>query len=215
MHDQCVPDQQARADPAPCSQVNLDGGYAVLKDLVGATQFLLIPTERISGIESPVLLNPNAPNYFEAAWEARKFVDDRAGVDIPRDWMSLAVNSAAARTQSQLHIHIDCVRADVGDTLSRRIAEVGPQWAPFPEPLAGHQYQALAVAAETLEATNPVQLLAKRADDMGAETLAVVGTFLADGRPGFVVLASRADPALGNPGAAEELQDHARCPPGK
>jgi len=217
VHDQCVPDQQARADPAPCSQVNLDGGqqhgYAVLKDLVGATQFLLIPTERISGIESPALLDPNAPNYFEPAWEARRFVDDRAGVDIPRDWMSLAVNSAAARTQSQLHIHIDCVRADVRDTLSRRIAEVGPQWTPFPETLMGHRYQALAVAGETLGATNPVQLLAKRADDMGAETLAVVGAYLADGRPGFVVLASRADPALPNSGAAEELQDHAACPP--
>jgi hypothetical protein len=29
------------------------------------------------------------------------------------------------------------------------------------------------------------------------------------------VLASRADQASGNAGAAEELQDHARCPPAK
>ncbi|MFG1932856.1 CDP-diacylglycerol diphosphatase [Mycobacterium sp. NPDC048908] len=219
VHDQCVPDREASGNPAPCSRVNLDAGqqrgYAVLKDLVGATQFLLIPTERISGVDSPELLDPDAPNYFAAAWEATTFVDQRAGVDIPRDWLSLTVNSAVARTQDQLHIHIDCVRADVRETLSRRLADVGPVWAPFPEPLMGHQYQALAVAGETLEATNPVQSLAKRVDDMGGQTLAVVGTYLPDGQPGFVVLASRADPATGNPGAAEELQDHTRCPPAK
>jgi CDP-diacylglycerol pyrophosphatase len=217
VHDQCVPDQRTSGKPDPCSQVDLGAGeqrgYAVLKDLVGATQFLLIPTERIPGIESQELLVPDATNYFAPAWRASSFVDARAGVDIPRDWMSLAVNSAAARTQNQLHIHVDCVRADVRETLSRRIADVGPDWAPFPEPLRGHEYRAMAVEGETLDSTNPVQLLAKRADDMGLETLVVVGAYLPDGRPGFVLLAGRADPATGDPGAGEELQDHTSCPP--
>jgi CDP-diacylglycerol pyrophosphatase len=217
VHDQCVPDQQASGNPGPCSQVNIvageQRGYAVLKDLVGATQFLLIPTERIPGIESQVLLEPDATNYVASAWDARSFVDERAGVDIPRDWISLAINSAVARSQNQLHIHIDCVRADIRDAVNRRIADVGPDWAPFPEPLRGHPYQAMAIDGETLAAANPVQLLAKRADDMGLETLVVVGAYLPDGKPGFVLLASRADPAAGNPGAGEELQDHAACPP--
>jgi CDP-diacylglycerol pyrophosphatase len=217
VHDQCVPDQQTSGNPAPCASVDLAAGEqrgsAVLKDLVGATQFLLIPTERIPGIESPELLAPDAPNYFAAAWDARTFVDSRAGVDIPRDWMSLAVNSAVARSQNQLHIHIDCVRADVKDALSRRIAEVVPDWTPFPEPLMGHQYLAMAVAGDTLASANPIQLLANRSDDMGLETLVAVGVYLADGQPGFVLLASRADAATGNPGAGEELQDHTKCPP--
>jgi CDP-diacylglycerol pyrophosphatase len=63
---QCVPDQLTTGAPAPCALVDLDGGesrgYAVLKDLVGATQFLLIPTGRIAGIESPQVLAPDAPN---------------------------------------------------------------------------------------------------------------------------------------------------------
>ena len=217
VHDQCVPDQEANSDPGPCALVELTSGerrgYAVLKDLVGATQFLLIPTDRISGIESPTLLEPDAPNYFAAAWDASGFVDARAGVDIPRDWMSLAVNSAAARTQDQLHIHIDCVRADVREAVSRRIAEVGSEWAPFGERLRGHPYVAMAVEDETLDGANPVQLLAKRSNDMGLETLVVVGTYLANGKPGFILLASQADPATGNPGAGEELQDHTTCPP--
>jgi CDP-diacylglycerol pyrophosphatase len=217
VHDQCVPDQQASGDPAPCSLVDIGAGeqhgYAVLKDLIGRTQFLVIPTDRIPGIESPALLEPDATDYFAAAWAARSFVDDRAAVYIPRDWMSLAVNSSVARSQEQLHVHVDCVRADVRETLSRRIADVGADWAPFPEPLSGHRYLAMAVAGETLGSANPVQLLAERADDMGLETLVVAGTYLPDGQPGFVLLAGRADPAAGNPGAGEELQDHTNCPP--
>ena len=217
VHDRCVPDEEASSDPAPCALVDLVGGegrgYAVLKDLVGATQFLLIPTERISGIESPALLEPDATNYFAAAWRASSFVDERAGVDIPRDWMSLAINSAVARSQNQFHIHIDCVRADIRESVSRNIAHVGPDWAPFPEPLNGHTYRAMTIAGDDLGATDPVKLLAGRVDDMGLETLVVVGAYLGDGRPGFLLLASQADPATGNQGAGEELQDHTTCPP--
>src|SRR5262249_7695275 len=132
VHDKCVPDEEASSDPAPCALVDLAGGEnrgdAVLQDLVGATQFLLIPTERTAGIESPALLEPDATNYFAAAWRASSFVDERAGVDIPRDWMSLAINSAVARSQNQFHIHIDCVRADIRESVSRNIAHVGPDW---------------------------------------------------------------------------------------
>ena len=221
VHDQCVPDQRTNNDPAPCSLVDLSAGeqhgYAVLKDLVGATQFLVVPTEPVTGIESPTLLEPGATDYFAAAWGATSFVDARAGADIPRDWLSLAVNSALARTQDQLHIHIDCIRADIREALSRRIADVAPNWAPFPELLSGQTYLAMAVAGENLDVTNPVQLLADRVggarDDMGLETLVVVGAYLAGGQPGFILLAGRADPATGYLGAGEELQDHTTCPP--
>ena len=211
---QCVPDQQRRGDPAPCALV--DPGYAVLKDLVGATQFLLIPTARISGIESPALLEPDAENYFAAAWRARSFVEQRAGLPLPRDWVSLALNSEPGRTQDQFHIHIDCVRADVRDTLLRHGGEIGSQWAPFPEPLAGAPYRAVAVDGDEL-AADPIALLADGVDgaraDMGDRTLVVVGRYGADGRPGFVILAGRADPAIGDPGTGEDLQDHDACPP--
>jgi CDP-diacylglycerol pyrophosphatase len=75
----------------------------------------------------------------------------------------------------------------------------------------------MAVEGENLEGTNPVQLLAEHVsavrDDMGRETLVVVGTYLSDGRPGFVLPAGHADPATGDLGAGEELQDHTTCPP--
>lgn len=218
VHDQCVVDVQQHHDPAPCSRVDLsggeEGGYAVLKDIVGDRQYLLIPTARIPGIESPELLNPAAPNYFGAAWQARSFVEQRAGGTIPRDWMSLAVNSAVARTQNQLHIHVDCLRADVHDALRSAADVIGPVWAPLPVPLTGHTYWAMAVDGTDLQA-DPFRLLADglsgAREDMGQYTLVVVGATRPSGQPGFIVLADRADDV--SDAGGEELQDHDACPP--
>ena len=214
--DQCEPNQRQHGDPAPCAEVDLAGGSAVLKDLVGANQFLLIPIKRITGIESPEVLEPDATNYFAAAWRARRFVDQRAGWTLPRDWVSLAINSVLARSQTQFHIHVDCVRADVRAALGEHAGEVGPMWAPFPVPLAGHRYDAVAVAGADLDAINPLVLLADgiagARETMGDRTLVAVGGFGADGRPGFVVLSDRADAATGNLAEGEELQDHSFCP---
>jgi CDP-diacylglycerol pyrophosphatase len=220
VNDRCVPDQQQHGDPEPCADVDLGAGQqngtAVLKDLVGPTQFLLIPTGRITGIESPALLAPDAPNYFAAAWRARSFVDDRAGWTLPRDWISLAINSEDARTQDQLHIHVDCVRRDVHAALTRHAAEVGPTWAPFPVPLAGHRYSAIAVDGDDLDAVDPFQLVADgipgARSDMGAQTIVVVGAYRPDGQPGFIVLADHVDVAAGDTAGGEALQDHTSCP---
>lgn len=218
VHDQCVVDEQQHHDPAPCSRVDLsrgeDAGFVVFKDIVGERQYLLLPTARLTGIESPELLEPGATNYFGEAWRARAFVEQRAGGTIAREWMSLAINSAVSRSQNQLHIHIDCVRADVHDALREAAAAIGPAWQPLPVPLVGHTYWAMAVDGTDLDA-NPFTLLADglpgaRAD-MGLYTLVVVGTTGPAGRPGFVILADRAD---GDNGAGgEELQDHEACPP--
>jgi CDP-diacylglycerol pyrophosphatase len=220
VNGRCVPDQRSAGEPAPCAQVDLDDGqprgYAVLKDLVGATQFLLIPTARVAGIESPEILGADAPNYFADAWRARSYVEQRAARGLPRDWMSLAINSSAARSQNQLHIHIDCVRADVREALAALAGDIGPAWAPLSAPLAGQSYRAMAVDGDELDAVNPFRLLADglaAGDSMGAQTLVVVGSTGTDGRPGFVLLAGRADAATPGSGHGEDLQDHVTCPP--
>lgn len=219
VNGQCVPDQRQHGDPAPCAQVDLgageENGHAVLKDLVGPLQFLLIPTGRITGIESQELLAPDAPNYFAAAWRARSFVEERAGRTVPRDWMSLAINSEKARTQTQFHIHVDCLRADVHEALVQHSSGIGTEWTAFPVPLAGHRYSAIAVASEDLDAVNPFVLLADGVPGartaMGDQTLVVVGTVGPDGEPGFVILADHADDATGDRASGESLQDHQTC----
>ena len=154
---QCVPDEEQFDDPArapPSTSTPAWSGLRGVQGLRGARQFLLIPTARITGIESPELLAPDAPNYFSDAWRARSFTDAAAGGPVPRDWMSLAVNSIQFRSQNQLHIHVDCVRGDVHDALSEHGAQIGPTWTTFPVPLAGHTYSALGVEGADLD-VNP------------------------------------------------------------
>jgi CDP-diacylglycerol pyrophosphatase len=216
VHDKCLPDQQQKSDPAPCTLVDQrEGdakGYAVLKDIVGATQYLLIPTARVPGIESDSLLAPDAPNYFADAWRERGFTERAAGQPLPRQAISLAINSAFGRSQNQLHIHIDCIRMDVASALRRQHGAIGDSWAPLPEPIAGHSYMAIRVLADDLDGANPFALVADGVpgahDAMGRQTLVVVGAEFADGHPGFIVLTDHVDLATGDRAAGEELQDH-------
>jgi CDP-diacylglycerol pyrophosphatase len=211
VHEQCVPNQRTGNDPAPCAAVDVSAGenrgYAVFKDYVGAEQFLLIPTARVSGIEDPALLRPDAPNYFAEAWRARAFTEAAAGGALARDWIGLTVNPAVARSQNQLHIHIDCLRADVHRALAQYAGLIGATWSPLPVPLAGYRYDAIAV--RNLDALNPFAVAAPDGGDPGLTTLAVVGAGTA-ADPGFVILRGRADPAAGVLPAAELLQDHSR-----
>jgi CDP-diacylglycerol pyrophosphatase len=215
VHGQCVPDEQRHGSPKPCAEVDLTGGvergYAVLKDLVGASQFLLIPTGRVGGIESRSLLAPHAVNYFDDAWSARSFAEKALGRSMPPDTLSLAINSQFGRTQNQLHIHIDCIRADVRDILRSEADHIGGHWTLLTRPLAGHRYRALRVMGATLDGRDPFKLLARgipraRAD-MGKYTLVVTGVEFG-GQPGFILLEHRADLLRGDTGSGEELQDH-------
>ncbi|MGU3663817.1 CDP-diacylglycerol diphosphatase [Methylobacterium sp. A49B] len=216
VHGECVPHQLRGEGPAPCSLVDLQGGvekgYAILKDLRGRAQFLLIPTARITGIESPLLLEPGVTNYVAQAWRARTFVEERLGHPLDRRDVSLAVNSRLRRTQGQLHIHIDCVRRDVRDTLNRLASAIGDSWAPLSEPLNGRQFRARRVLGDDLGPTDPFMLLARDGDArsaMGEHSLAVVGADFPDGGAGFVILDGHVTSRLGEAANAEALQDHA------
>jgi len=215
VHRLCVPNEERFGDPAPCQGTELRSGsrngYAVLKAPFRATEFLLIPTTRITGIESPALVAADAPNYFARAWRSRTYVERAVHRVLPRNDIALAVNSAAARTQNQLHIHIDCVRSDVRAALQRKDA-VAAHWAPLGILLAGHRYLAVRVDAAELDGVNPFKLLADGVPGaqrgMRDHTLVVIGAVLSNGHPGFVILDGHADPGRGDYGSGEELQDH-------
>jgi CDP-diacylglycerol pyrophosphatase len=209
VHDRCVPDQTQHQNPAPCTAVDLAGGYAVLRDIIGNTQFLLIPTARVGGIEDAAVLAPNAPNYFADAWAARHDVDHRAGHPLPREDFLLAINSIYGRTQDQLHIHIDCIRPGVRAALTDHQAAIGPEWTRFPVLLRGHAYRAMRVTRADLGDINPIRLLAGTVPqaEIRLHTLALAGATFG-GRPGFVLLDGHADLLAANRGSGEELEDH-------
>jgi CDP-diacylglycerol pyrophosphatase len=210
VHDYCEPAALGEHVKQKCADVNVADGYAVLKDIVGVAQYLLIPTARVSGIESPALLEPDAPNYWRAAWQARTYVDAKLHRNLPRDDMSLAINSASGRTQNQLHIHIDCLAPDVARSLREAGPSIGTQWAPLPMRLRGHVYSAIRIDDADLEHTDPFKLLApyaaKRGQSMGDQTLLLAGAVSADGKPVFYLLNDFVHP--GDWASSEELQDH-------
>jgi len=213
VHEKCVVDEKAEGAPAPCIAVDISGGedngVAILKDLNGIAQHLAIPTRRIAGIESPDILDPTSPNYWRAAWSARSYLNARLPRELPRDAIGLAINAASRRSQDQLHIHIDCVAPDVRDALHAYDAQLSADWHVLPFKLRGRFYWARELASVDLSDAAPFRLLAEGVpgakSNMADETLVAIGANFAPARPGFVLLADRADPGAG--GHGEDLLD--------
>jgi CDP-diacylglycerol pyrophosphatase len=195
VHEDCEPTQRRLSQPGRCQLVDLADHYAVLKDLNGDTHFLLLPTDRITGIESPALLAPGAHNYWQAAWRARHFVEERAVIAVRRDLIGLSINSMRRRSQDQLHIHMDCVEPHLRAALTAHEAQIGAQWSAQPLLLAGHDF-VLKIKVADLGEIDPFRLLGQRLSDparqMGDQVLSVVGAQFSDGAPGFYVLDSPA-----------------------
>ncbi|HEL2977774.1 TPA: CDP-diacylglycerol diphosphatase [Stenotrophomonas maltophilia] len=196
-----------------CLQVEAaaDRRDVVVKDAHGDYQFLLMPLDKISGIEYRGLYQQGAPNYFAAAWQARSHTEQALGQPLPRTVASLALNSPYGRSQHQLHIHVDCLRADVLQALDAHAGALGTRWTPLPVLLRGHQYQARLLPGAALTA-NPLNLLAhdlSGVDDVGQWSLVVAGRDNVQDGPGFILLATRVDAGTGNEASGEELQDHA------
>ncbi len=186
----------------------MQAGFVVFKDRNGPLQYLLMPSAKITGIESPAVLDAATPNFFAQAWRARHVMAERYGKPIDDGDISLAINSEYGRTQNQLHIHISCLLPAV----KQRLAQIGPhfikQWQPLPGGLLGHDYLGRRVTAAELEQQGAFRLLASglpRADGrMGSFGLAM--TALPDGD--FLLLATERSLLPFTLASAEEIQDH-------
>ena len=148
--DQCLPNQLQHRNPAPCAQVKPDAGYVVFKDRNGPLQYLLMPTYRINGTESPLLTDAHTPNFFWLAWQSRSFMTLKRGSDVPDSAISLTINSPTGRTQNHFHIHISCLRPDVREKLNAAQGEISTQWLPLSGGLEGHEYLARRVTENEL-----------------------------------------------------------------
>jgi CDP-diacylglycerol pyrophosphatase len=186
---QCVPEAQASGRPGQCTSVNLAGHYAILKDIFGHTQHLLIPTERVSGIESPSILQANAPDYWADGWSSRKVVEASLKQPLAANQFGLEINSEFRRTQQQLHIHMD-------------------QWRW--ETLDGVRYRIMRVTSLTQD-NDPFRIVARdhpHSQAMATQTILVTGAGPSTDQDGWLVLNSGLDVDNGT-GTAEGLLDHA------
>jgi CDP-diacylglycerol pyrophosphatase len=203
VHDLCAPMQKFVGLPAPCLKVDRERGFAVLRAPHDATRILVAPTRKIEGVESPLLLRPDAPKIWSYAWDNRGKV--AAAASRPLSWadIGMAVNSSGARSQDQLHIHVDCVDA----RLQRALRAHPPRsdgWSALDLPLA-NRYRAKRIGPKDLE-RNIFKMVADEIPGakgrMGEQSLAVVGYEAPSGEQGFVVLAAGGD------SHAENLLDH-------
>jgi CDP-diacylglycerol pyrophosphatase len=114
----------------------------------------------------------------------------------------MAVNSRGARTQDQLHIHVDCVDARLQRAL-RAHPPRGDGWSAL-DLSWGDRYRVKRIGPKDLD-RNIFKMVADEIPGargrMGQESLAVVGYEAPSGEQGFVVLAA------GGGGHAEELLD--------
>jgi CDP-diacylglycerol pyrophosphatase len=164
--------------------------------------YLIIPTVRMTGIEDRKIFALPFADFWAYGWRQAQIY-----VKKPAAKTALAINSAAGRTQSQLHIHIACVRPDVAQTLARNEAQIGSDPASALHLALGpghHFYRVIKVTGLTAP-DSPYKLVAAMpgaAADMADQSIAVVGSTA----PGsYYVLDTFAHGA--NPGSAEELLD--------
>jgi CDP-diacylglycerol pyrophosphatase len=205
VHDLCAALDKVAGLPLPCLKVDRNAGFIVLRAPMDGARVLVVPMRKISGVESPLILLPGAPNAWTYAWSQRDYVASKASR--PLDWndYALAINSSAARTQDQLHIHVSCIDPRLKRILARRSPPKNV-WTTIDLAPWADRYRIKRIDEATLR-RDPFKIVAAEIPDartkMGEQSLALVGYGGAEGRE-FILLDS------GGYGHAEELLDH-RC----
>jgi CDP-diacylglycerol pyrophosphatase len=112
-----------------CATVDKDRGYVLYKDMIGRSHYLVIPTTTMSGVEDPHAWSADAPNYWAFALAGRTQVSQRVGKPLSPQDVGLAINARQARSQDQLHIHVDCLSEDARRFLADHRTALGSGWA--------------------------------------------------------------------------------------
>ncbi|MGY2402682.1 CDP-diacylglycerol diphosphatase [Pseudomonas sp. SDO5271_S396] len=207
---QCVPNQQRQHNPAPCLAVDLDRGYTLFKDRNGPLHDLLIPVDKVTGIEDVALSRQLLPHYFAQAWKHRRVLSEGLKKPIADQFVSVAINSRYGRSQNQLHVHIACLRPDVYMSLTQQTKGLSEQWQVLPTELKGHTYSARMFSAADAEVLDPLALLRDYAAAQN-DSISHYGLLMAPRADGnFVLLTTHLDLTDLNLGSAGELQDY-RC----
>ncbi|MFT4067391.1 CDP-diacylglycerol diphosphatase [Paraburkholderia sp.] len=204
----CVPSQQATGTPGQCTVVDLDRRYVILKDIFGRSQYLLMPTDRISGIESPLILASDAKDYWSDAWDSRRYVEQAVKRELPDDQLGIEINSEYRRSQNQLHIHIDCMQRNVSVALANHAHDAPGAWRW--DTIDGKRYRIMRVTSLT-GPDNPFRIVARDNPEpatMALQTILVTGAGPSAGTDGWLIVNSDLD-ADGGTGTAEGLLDHA------
>ena len=205
--DACEWDARITSLPFPCLEVGdlpgPYGGYAILREPIDHRRTILVALSDITGIEQPLLLRPDAPNFFEAAWEQRHWVLDPHSVGTPPPGFALAINSHRSRSQDRFHIHLGCLAPQAARALAEHTERLDTaRFQPLGFAIHGHRLWAMRVDAAAISDFNPFAILAEKMPGarraMGDHLLFVVPERLPDGRNSFVLLTNPVGPNYDN-----------------
>jgi CDP-diacylglycerol pyrophosphatase len=162
----CVANFKLTGAAFPCVLVDLTGGedrgYVLVRAPFGLPDTVLAPTRNVVGVEDPWLQSPDAPNYFEAAWRARLYLEGADGRPVQPDDFALAVNSALTRSQDQLHIHLGCLVPATKHRLSRLAPQIPiGAWTRVSGVIDGEELWALRPGRADLTGVEPFRLSAE------------------------------------------------------
>jgi CDP-diacylglycerol pyrophosphatase len=141
MNDICIPKYRNNGIYKPCALIDLNEKYVIYKTDFDKYQYLLLPTDKISGTEDVKLQQDDVPNYFYLAWQSRVFLTERFNKPIKEQLLSLTINPKNTREQHQLHIHISCLSAEAHKIISGiAVDQLDGQWSSKQVHIAPYSY---------------------------------------------------------------------------
>ncbi len=204
----CVPMNATFGISLPCLKVDSTRRFVVIRAPGDETHIIVVPTQRIAGIESPALFSPDTPNLWAIAWNERSWVSGAAGRSLEWSDIGMAINSSVSRTQDQLHIHVDCVDPRLKHMLANHAKNISGRWSEFDLPPWAGRYRVKRIGHAELD-RGIFQMVADEIagarEHMGLQTIGVIGAQGPKGEKDFVVFVNS------HGGHAEELLDR-QCP---
>lgn len=193
MHKDCLSSTGEPFNTNEC--LNRGADFVIYKTKTEPYHYLFIPITDIEGVESPLFWQEGYPSWFTMAWRHRYLAAPnlgRKGVDINN--VGIAINSKYARTQNQLHIHINCIRPDVSLVLRK----IDPSKIQGRVDLLGISYEMLRFPGTDLPDWAISKFNSK--EDFAKQTL-----FAALINNSVIVLSSQFVEGKANSGSAEDL----------
>ncbi|MGP1938976.1 MAG: CDP-diacylglycerol diphosphatase [Arsenophonus sp. ET-DL9-MAG3] len=209
INKQCISQFKNNTLKSPCIKFDKQHKYVIYKDIKGKLHYLLLPLDRISGIESSILQQKNTENYFILAWQNREHFIKISKKPINEQFLSLAINSKYGRTQDQLHIHLACLKHEVFQKIKENEDILTNNWQPLKKRINNHQYIAIKVSWLDINKISPFNYLKKYVTECG-DNISYYGLAMIPSteKNKFILLAIRLKFLYFNFGSAGEIQDY-------
>ncbi|MBB5193363.1 CDP-diacylglycerol pyrophosphatase [Silvimonas terrae] len=110
-----------------------DDAFGIFENNRAPYHYLLVPRQKVCGIENEALWQSGTHDWFAEAWRLRHLFAEAKPVSggVPLERVGIAINSIPGRSQGQLHVHISCVEQGVAKQLAVHASQFNDTWQPL------------------------------------------------------------------------------------